>query len=1071
MVKHKYIEAVNRKLSWERHNVASPRHSGFKGFMCSAWRGQDSSPGEQWVDVGQLKKPRGIEDVEQDAFDKLLDRKDGLYDRVRSRSRIWLMSANNAINPILSSTNIQKDTPRRTAYGQEDFERRFQRFQSQQTSETDHAYEIDPITNRKVFKNKTSKNTRKPIDVPVNTFKGYRSQFQDFGPPASQPRKPEKPCPVKEGLMDYDKKTGYGPVLYREPDGKLPEESDPVRESLKKYEQENPVGAVRYREPDGKLPEEPDMVRESLKAYEETHPVGAVRYREPDGKLPEEPDSVRESLKEYEKKRPVGAVRYQGPDGKLPEGTDSIRESLKEYGKKDCAGAVQYREPDGKRSEKLCPVQEGLKDYDCRTTYGPIMNSHPDEKSPPNDIHSPYNQGSWERPSQFETKAKENTLCPVQEGLKAYDSKVIYGTHLQNEADGKSPSNQDSMADGSRAYDEPTEHSNGPRRILKNIFLGSGNPKTDKSFRYSKEDTTEDLDLLRASDIRAASGIIKGAKKETEADKLTVRQRLEEEFQKEQDLHTSTCEDLSTTKTVKLKLKHEAQNKLMEELKIDSSELQNIQAHLKGRVNAALESVSAELPAMATGKKMTGNFVRDFPEEFETKWTAAQDSGTLKPDNEVTSQYVEPAPKESFARNLRTARIQPSLDRTATSGKDVNKNASFQNEIDSYSKLPRGLEISYPNEKAEEAKLQNERDPYSKRPMGLETSYADEVAEKRALELERDPYSKVPQGLETSYIDELKLQNEKDPYSKKPMGLETSYADEIAARQAEGDVLAGVSSFGRHNDSEEAKRARQLAKQEKKNRMKQMDRELVREIRSIYEEKYGILDSKHRQVPESAAVSEAATSTEAEPYTQEPTIYKILAYDPTMQEINTAETTSIVEDSATALTPAEVLLRLSNPAKFFPHFQPLQAEGYEIISGSGDVLVFRKVRSAGFQGSKSESATSIQNRKTTNPIDGMQSSPMAATGNFASPTGFVNHDLPVSEPPFKSNIDVRREEPVFSGKSNWQEGNASTSRKTKGRGKRLLIGAAWVAGCSYAIGVVVEFFRTGGIDGRGPQGF
>ena len=201
-------------------------------------------------------------------------------------------------------------------------------------------------------------------------------------------------------------------------------------------------------------------------------------------------------------------------------------------------------------------------------------------------------------------------------------------------------------------------------------------------------------------------------------------------------------------------------------------------------------------------------------------------------------------------------------------------------------------------------------------------------------------------------------------------------------------------------------------------------------------------------------------------------MYKILAYDPIMQEINTAETTSIVPDSASALTPAEVLLRLSNPAKFFPHFQPLQAEGYEIISGSGDVLVFRRVRSAGTQGSKSESSSTVRDikRKTTNPIDGMQSSPIAATGNFASPTGFVNHDLPVSDPPFKSNIDVRREEPVFSGKKNWEE-ESDARRKNNGRGKRLLIGAAWVGGLSYAIGVVAEFFKTGGMDGRGPKGF
>ena len=189
--------------------------------------------------------------------------------------------------------------------------------------------------------------------------------------------------------------------------------------------------------------------------------------------------------------------------------------------------------------------------------------------------------------------------------------------------------------------------------------------------------------------------------------------------------------------------------------------------------------------------------------------------------------------------------------------------------------------------------------------------------------------------------------------------------------------------------------------------------------------------------------------------------YKILAYDPTMQSISIAETTSIVPDSATALTPAEVLLRLSNPAKFFPHFEPLQAEGYEIISGSGDVLVFRKVRTAAPVGTRSESSSSYRDRsrKPTmrNPIDGMQSRPVAATGNFASPTGFVNYDQPISpDPPFKSNIDVRREEPVFSGKSSWTEGDEKKKRKQPGLAKRILVGSAMVGGCSYAIGVVAE---------------
>ena len=56
-------------------------------------------------------------------------------------------------------------------------------------------------------------------------------------------------------------------------------------------------------------------------------------------------------------------------------------------------------------------------------------------------------------------------------------------------------------------------------------------------------------------------------------------------------------------------------------------------------------------------------------------------------------------------------------------------------------------------------------------------------------------------------------------------------------------------------------------------------------------------------------------------------------------------------------------------------------------------------------------------------------------------------------------------------KGNWKRWGLKGAPKAKGKGKRLLVGAAWVAACSYAVGVVSEFFRTGGMDGKGPQGF
>ncbi|KAI1334462.1 hypothetical protein F5Y15DRAFT_290138 [Xylariaceae sp. FL0016] len=215
--------------------------------------------------------------------------------------------------------------------------------------------------------------------------------------------------------------------------------------------------------------------------------------------------------------------------------------------------------------------------------------------------------------------------------------------------------------------------------------------------------------------------------------------------------------------------------------------------------------------------------------------------------------------------------------------------------------------------------------------------------------------------------------------------------------------------------------------------------------------------------------SKPSTNNDAAPVDQ-PTIYKILAFDPTMQIMNMAETTSVVPDEAIPLSPTEVLLRLSNPAKFFPHFAPLRAEGFEIVSGSGNVLVFRKIR------------IGEKERSSVNPIDMMGSSTTALpnAAAFVSPTGFVNYDVPrvveeqqePQEPGFKSNIDVRREEPVFSGqKKATRETGLPKTKKKLGIGKRMLVGGAWMAGIAYALGVVSEYFTTGGMDGKGPTGF
>lgn len=819
------------------------------------------------------------------------------------------------------------------------------RSKSESDPQNNEDYEIDPITNRKVFKNE------KAVNIPVKTFKGYRHRFQNLVPPddsATQAdienyntpfmynepdgKLPEKPDSTKQGLSDYDSVSeGYKPFLFREPDGKLPEQPDTVRESLKEFDGQG-YKPFFHNEPDGQLPQKTDPVQEGLRDYDDCTSYNAFRYREPDGKLPEKPDSVQESLKDYDSNTQYGFFRHNEPDGKLPEKPDSVQESLKEYDASTSYGSFRYNEPDGKLPEKADSVRVSLRDYETNTPYGSFRYNEPDGKLP-------------ESPDQ------------TREALKEYDQKQARITQDSSSHSGehdKTPSQKDTPVQTSQS-----------RTMWQ---------------KYPDTDTKEDLDLLRASDIRAASGIIKNPKKETPEEKTTKREQLEKAFE---EAHQNVIEYAREIASAQ-KLKEPIDTKNRKTLSSSTSKVGK-DSVVPGKMN------QNSLTGQAEKRKVTGNYVRDFPEEFEKSWIQPQDGGKA---------------------------LMPTESKDAWG----------------YDKSPKGLEVSYaaevgqPLQKAEKEYIEG---------LGSKEAFSRNPNTPR-LQTSLDRSATKPTSLQA---DVTKGKAEVDPYSKVPQGLETSYKEECA-NQGEGGSSVYVSSY------------------EKPRKQSGKDKDLVREIRGIYEDSYGKIDTNHRQVPADDAKARNTTG-EKSISGPEPTTYKVLAYDSTMQSINIAETTSIVTDTASALTPAEVLLRLSNPAKFFPHFKPLQAEGYEIVSGGGDVLVFRKVRPA-----RRLSPQADLKNNTTNPIDGMQ----VATGRFASPTGFVNHDLPSAEPAFKSNIDVRREEPVFSGKSSWDD-KSETKRKKPGKAKRVLLGGAIVGSGCYAIGVVTEFFRTGGVDGIGPQGF
>lgn len=232
-----------------------------------------------------------------------------------------------------------------------------------------------------------------------------------------------------------------------------------------------------------------------------------------------------------------------------------------------------------------------------------------------------------------------------------------------------------------------------------------------------------------------------------------------------------------------------------------------------------------------------------------------------------------------------------------------------------------------------------------------------------------------------------------------------------------------------------------------------------------------------------AAKSQQSTTEEDLP--APPALYKILAYDPSSDKVVTTRTSNLVGPvTAKTLTFSEALFGLKNPAKFLPHFHALTNGEYEVAAGGPNLLIFKKLRQLRLS---PEEQAPEDSKWHANPIDGMiaPNPPSPPTGNFASPTGFINFDPTPPEPQrqapaefasssAKGKDKIRRQEDVFSGSSRraWHDQHERGShikaqlknkqRRAKQRRKTVkrmvLVGAMTAAGC-YAVGVASEFLR------------
>lgn len=580
----------------------------------------------------------------------------------------------------------------------------------------------------------------------------------------------------------------------------------------------------------------------------------------------------------------------------------------------------------------------------------------------------------------------------------------------------------------------------------------------------------DDIDLLRSSDVRAGMGIPKRPVTENTQQKEERRSRLEKNFAEVHKEDVSDVKDMRTRPQA-----HGAKRAADTEAAARQStprEVESSQAHDVYPYSETTERMMTALSRhRTTSTKLETALTR--MNEGKSKQDRPQTPVSQEPNQAHSVSSVVADPGHGKTAQGLTSPMTSAVDRPSHGTKIVqdsqagSESAAPLAQVDSTDKKPQSVEGYPARERAAVRKLE------------------DEVqAQKAAMQaMEEDGYSRQPMGLETSYAREM----EACKNGGRTLEQELSQMNGDVARTAAREAAAGEERVAMEAAARREQKARDVA--------------LVREVRKIYEDHYGVIDTKHRQgrpvrdefegrvddkvhkcldeleqskrntylftpdgleaelssqqqqhttapptmpaardlssrttgAPSSAAKESpaspsgatASSPAVAAPAQMEPiheqrasaatvgaarangdglpvlpaqsTTYKLLAFDPATGGVVSATTTSFAGDASESVLPvATIMTQLSTPEKFIPHINALHEAGFQPVSSTSSMLVFKQVS----QPSKTTAPAAPSTASPVNPIDGMGRAtlPPPQTGNFASPTGFVNHDVP--PPPY-----------------------------------------------------------------------
>ena len=547
------------------------------------------------------------------------------------------------------------------------------------------------------------------------------------------------------------------------------------------------------------------------------------------------------------------------------------------------------------------------------------------------------------------------------------------------------------------------------RKIRADSASETKSSTTSRTWFRAKETEVEDVDLLRASDIRAASGLGGKSAKWPEKEKQDTRSKLVESFERMAQSHDKMGEILANLRKRKEESKRRKQIEAKDAHHAKEVEDQKaaMQAMEMYHVRVPTSDDSATAPHTEPGEGDMASNVHEFV--GRERW------------------YKRRAPHATSMDELKAIRTA--------------KDRSLVCEIRAIYEESYGTIDTNHRQLAEDPSLRGQEQP--------------------DVKLE----AKAPMLAETCQTDVATL---------KSSGV--TGADQVKTLETQEKIGTMVEQL--LDDSNHLFRLLRTYEMSPKLREELFyrNRNIVNALEAIVEvlpQSSKILKPKSLNEIDQYKTLSTSTPQQEEPKPQHlhdenkgcvSSFYNVLAYDPSVQQVTTAEIVSAGENSSDRrLSLSEALSSLTEPAKFLPLLHSLQKQGYEIVSSDTNVLVLKKA-----------------NKTTPLPTEGEQAATekgIQGEGTSTEKRMQTSNTKTYSSEPDQSSSGsiVRRNEDVFSGslRHRWQDQNpivpgnrmkrkSSYRRATRRRRtvKRMLWLSLWTAGCCYAVGAITEFLRA-----------